>query len=224
MVKRFFLLGAMAAALAFPAQAIGNHESDVFVWNGYLHLQASGADGGKDTHIKYRQPSFQETLKGAEGAYIILESGLSAGNGCKNIGPDKVECLDVELPGVKAFLGDGADILSVNRGTEAVPKSERLFLYGEDGQDTLRGGNGGDYINGGEGNDSAIGGPGADRLGSLMSDNGSWWDTDKDRFRGGKGKDEILARDLSRDSLISCGPGNDKARRDKNIDPKPVSC
>lgn len=226
LATRCVALAIIAGSLVLPAQAMGNqHEPEMGVSTQGDKVVLIGYGPGNGVSVNYRDPSFQEVMKGAEGAYVVYADGAYAGNsGCKNAGTYKVECLDVGLTGVTAYLGEGADMLRLNRGTQAVPKSDVNRIYGGGGSDSLRGGKGADYINGEGGNDSATGAGGADQLGSLMGLDADDWDNGKDAFRGGRGKDRILARDLAKDKLIDCGAGDDKARRDKNVDPKPVSC
>lgn len=86
--------------------------------------------------------------------------------------------------------GGGADdpLLSGGEGDDT--------LTGGGGSDTLDGGAGDDIVAGHAGNDTVTGGPGSD----LM--------------RGNEGTDVLLARDDTRDELIDCGGGLDRAEVD----------
>lgn len=96
--------------------------------------------------------------------------------------------------------GTGNDYLDVKG-----PVDNRVFIYGEDGNDqlygrqfgdTIYGGNGDDIIGAGQGVDSLNGGPGADRI------------------DGGEDNDFIYAKDSTKD-VIQCGTGTDWAQVDR---------
>ena len=72
-------------------------------------------------------------------------------------------------------------------------------LYGNDGDDVLRGDGNADRLWGGTGNDTLLGGSGNDRL---------YGETGSDQLRGDAGNDTLFARDGERDTLDG-GAGTD---------------
>ena len=82
-------------------------------------------------------------------------------------------------------------------------------LNGRGGKDTVRGGDGVDEVSGGSGADEAYGNAGDDYLIDAP-------DTDTDSLYGGRGSDNMQARDFPavRD-VVYCGSGRDIAYVDK---------
>ncbi|UWR24433.1 hypothetical protein K3756_18200 (plasmid) [Sulfitobacter sp. S190] len=80
-------------------------------------------------------------------------------------------------------------------------------LRGDEGNDSLNGGDGDDRLEGGSGNDTLVGGDGIDRLrggdGDDVLDPGS--STSFDDVSAGRGNDVILTESLSEDGYLSVG-------------------
>jgi Ca2+-binding RTX toxin-like protein len=110
-------------------------------------------------------------------------------------------------PGNDSLRGSSRQIVIAPFGGEPGERSWPIEeLYGQAGNDVLKGFAGPDVLDGGRGNDTLDGGKGRDTL------------------QGGRGNDTLNARDGQRDAYIICGPGtHDKAIIDK-VDPKPVGC
>jgi len=79
-------------------------------------------------------------------------------------------------------------------------------VHGAAGSEDLYGDEGDDDVVGATGDDLLDGGPGADEL------------------RGSAGADKIRAADGKADAVIDCGPGDDFARIDRGLDPRPRHC
>ncbi len=87
---------------------------------------------------------------------------------------------------------DGNDVFNAGAQTSAV------YIYGQDGNDTLTGSAFGDYLDGGVGDDTLVGGDGNDTL---------FGNTGADIMRGQGGDDTLI--ELGGDSLIDGGTGFD---------------
>jgi Ca2+-binding RTX toxin-like protein len=130
------------------------------------------ADPGETNHvtIEVGDPSGTE----------IEDTGatITPGSGCTPITANKVRCSDPDEV-IEAMLGDGDDFLandavgrSVLRGgdgddridgTDFNSYGEREYLFGDAGNDTLRGRGGSDVLNGGSGADLMSGGTSCDQ-------------------------------------------------------------
>lgn len=114
-------------------------------------------------------------------------------------------------PGLAVFMRDGDDHVDLNstavRGYSIQGRGGNDTLLGSPARNILLGGHGRDRLEGARGRDLLVGGPGVDQM----------W--------GQRGKDTLNAIDGRRDGIIDCGPGgNDVARIDRNLDPKPRNC
>jgi Ca2+-binding RTX toxin-like protein len=81
--------------------------------------------------------------------------------------------------------GDGNDAVTMGTG---VPGT---FVFGGDGNDTLRGGDGNDTLTGGGGRDLIFGGAGNDRLNGNGGNDTLCGDSGNDRIYGGNGNDSL---------------------------------
>jgi Ca2+-binding RTX toxin-like protein len=88
----------------------------------------------------------------------------------------------------------------------------------------LRGSSGDDVILAGPSDDLLNGGPGADVIKGSAGDDLLDGKAGLDSFSGGKGDDEVEADHDDRDRSIRCGPGNDAATVDRDLDPPPSQC
>ena len=100
------------------------------------------------------------------------------------------------------YGGLGNDYANIN------PTSQKQYLMGEDGNDTLISSNGNDLLQGGDGQDKVIGGGGNDQLGGGTGADWLEGDSGNDHLMGEEGND-YLNGGADDDSLIG-GYGNDK--------------
>jgi Ca2+-binding RTX toxin-like protein len=142
--------------------------------------------------------------------YLLSDTaGITAGEGCEARGPTKVRCVRREFDGFGAGLGPGDDhfILTIpwRRGT-------------------IRGGAGADVLRSGDARNVLLGGLGADTLRGRGGNDGLFGERGRDRLFGGEGHDRLDALDGARDRAIDCGPGDDVAVVDRDLDPEPRAC
>ena len=105
---------------------------------------------------------------------------------------------------------DGRDVIE---GTDRAEEISGLgggdTLNGRGGRDAVRGGDGVDEVSGGEGADEAYGNAGDDYLIDAP-------DTSTDLLYGGRGRDNMQARDFPAvEDVIYCGSGRDAAYVDE---------
>lgn len=103
--------------------------------------------------------------------------------------------------------GEGNDTLSANGADIG---RVRLFLNGENGNDTIIGSNGNDTINGGNGNDAVNGGAGSDSIVGAAGNDILAGGTDNDTISGGDGSDSVTGQ--AGDDSLDGGTGNDTLR------------
>jgi Ca2+-binding RTX toxin-like protein len=104
----------------------------------------------------------------------------------------------------------GSLILDVRDGDDTAQVAETTsigaLMIGGRGVDVLMGGNGNDILKGNDGRDSLRGRGGTDT------------------YKGGRGRDNLQTLDGLRDTVISCGDGNDDVLRKDAIDPRGLHC
>ena len=103
---------------------------------------------------------------------------------------------------VNVYGKDGNDTISLDSSM-----SVRLFGYGGDGHDTLRGGAGADRLYGNSGDDLMFGGSGNDFMDGGSDNDRMYGNNESDRMYGGSG-----------DDLMSGGSGNDRMYGGSNND------
>lgn len=185
-------------------------------------------------------------------AFADLQAGVSAGvcpvNGsaivCGNVlnnverfrfdlrgGRDQLSMVDPRLlflPGVRVFTGTGDDrvftpftqlrLLSLGPGDD-IGQASLLAdtVHGGTGGDHLEPGPGDDIVRGDAGNDVVRGGWRGDLARAFGRSDG------RDKLFGDQGKDQVLAKDFTKDKRIDCGDGQDVLRRD-SFDPAGRHC
>jgi Ca2+-binding RTX toxin-like protein len=113
------------------------------------------------------------------------------------------------------YMGDGDDIVSLNKSGSRLASSENVTLHGEGGRDALWSGRGNDILNGGDGSDWLSAGTGNDTLNGgdeANTSDGGWTIANftgsfNDLLDGGAG-DDILNAGAGRDFLYF-GTGTD---------------
>jgi len=148
----------------------------------------------------------------------MLDGGLGADSLLGNDGDDSlmIDAADTSIDGGAGFdsvLVQTADAVTLNMATTSIEwargndgfdvftaagQTVAVYIYGQDGNDTLTGSAFGDYIDGGVGDDILFGGDGADTL---------FGNTGRDIMRGQDGDDSLI--ELGGDSLIDGGAGFD---------------
>jgi hypothetical protein len=121
---------------------------------------------------------------------------LTAGAGCRQIGPNDVECdrpAEAILFRARVITGDGDDRVT---GTQEADE-----MLGGAGDDVLSGEAGDDRLLGGRGDDDLVGGPGDDDMSAI---------DDNPRTR-------LTAAD-SGENRFDCGSGEDAARQVQTVD------
>ena len=125
---------------------------------------------------------------------------------------------DVEV--IRGGSGDdvlGGKTINVRRFTEGGKFKFGMELWGNDGDDVLRGWHSHDYLIGGGGNDVLHGEGSGDALSGERGSDRLVGGGGHDHFTGGRGDDRLFARDGSRDR-IGGGGGHDEARIDAGLD------
>jgi Ca2+-binding RTX toxin-like protein len=169
------------------------------------HLSPDGADlmdgeGGSD-RVSYtgRDQSITATLAPTAGTGDDGEQGE---------GDDLV---NVE----RVFGSDFDDVIDASAYVD--PAAPKVFLFGNDGSDTLTGGDGNDRLFGGDHTDTVTGGPGNDRIDGGAGDDTENGDAGKDTFiQGGSangadtltgGADNDTVKYTARSTKITLTPG-----------------
>ncbi len=114
----------------------------------------------------------------------------------------------IHLLDIESFIGDDQVIVHSD-----VPSA---YLFGGDGNDTLRGGDGNDTLTGGGGRDLIFGGAGNDRLNGNGGNDTLSGDSGNDRVYGGNGNDSLYGGS-GQDRLFG-EAGDDYLKGDSGID------
>lgn len=125
---------------------------------------------------------------------------------------------DVEV--IRGGSGDdvlGGETINVRTFTDGGKFRYGMELWGNDGDDVLRGGRSYDYLLGREGNDVLRGEGHADGLSGGRGKDRLVGGKGHDQVTGGRGPDLLLVRDGSSDRGDG-GPGHDEARIDSGLD------
>src|SRR5687768_10801252 len=176
---------------------------------------------------------------GSNHIFVDTSATLTAGTGCAQVNANEVSCPSAAGDTPFLFLSDGEDqvtstttfptavcggfgddTIQTGPGLDGIfgeegndtlrGGGERGIIFGEDrcsgrptsvlpGQDTLDGGEGNDILQGGGGTDSLMGGSGGDTLFALEGD---------DSLDGGGGDDDLLG--FEGDDALSGGEGSDR--------------
>jgi Ca2+-binding RTX toxin-like protein len=178
-----------AAAMA-PAPALGA---------GVTHAPGSArllflADPGEANRV---------TVTSAGSTLTVTDQGagtFSVGGDCSVVAPNTASCPAGGITELDLSGGDGDDQMTNETGVSGE-------LFGEDGNDVVRGGPAADRLDGGAGQDQLDGGAGNDRLygATLQSPDAS---PDADQLTGGAGDDAIFGSAGS--DQADGGPGNDQ--------------
>ncbi len=137
-------------------------------------------------------------------AGVPAQIGGQAGNADDAV-PGVIDTINADVENLLG--GSGPDVLIGDRdGNLLIGGAGNDFLLGLQGSDRLLGGNEDDFISGDSGNDVLKGGFGADAM------------------FGGIDSDRLRARDGARDIRLRCGPGRDRLKRDRGLDPRGKSC
>lgn len=147
---------------------------------------------------------------------VLLASGIALA-ATVNCNPDAYKCVGTSGPDTLYGTSDDYDNI---RGREGADKiyglggDDRTIhsegLYGDDGDDVVRGGQGNDSVYGGHGSDRVFGGPGSD---SITGETQNYVGPAPDFISGGEGDDFIRAGDTTRDRIY-CGLGYDTVLAD----------
>lgn len=208
------MLLAAAALLCVPATA----SASTAELSGESLLVA--ADGGEHNALTVSRVF---TGKRAVSQYQITEQGpdatLTPGDGCTDAGaPNQVFCPTEGTTSVSVNTLDLADRVFI----QTIGITPIVTVLAGTGKDEVQGGdNTAETIRGGRGDDvlAAGGSLDTDPLDVLVGGAG------RDTLSGQGGPDKLKAKDGERDKLIDCGDGDDpEARRDRGLDPRPVSC
>jgi Ca2+-binding RTX toxin-like protein len=154
-------------------------------------------------------------------AYEVTDFGtaVTAGAGCRTVGPNTARCPSALVTSVVVTTGDHSDSvdlasllpeeaassLRIPSVIHTGPDTDRVMgglaadtLEGGTGGDTLQGNEGGDTLRGGPDDDLAEGGPGADRVFGKEGNDILKGEAGSDRLNGGDG-----------DDTLDGGPGGD---------------
>ena len=151
---------------------------------------------------------------------------------CNQVSANRVRCSLYEPGGIRAVLGEGDDSIEVD-STRRAP----VVVTGYGGNDSifistptdatssrLQGNGGSDLIVGGASGDRLRGGAGHDVVKGLAGDDLLAGKGGADVLRGGAGNDRLKATHDDADRSLRCGPGEDSAKVDRKLDPKPLQC
>jgi len=125
---------------------------------------------------------------------------------------------DVEV--IRGGSGDdvlGGETINVRTFNEGGKFRYGMELWGNRGDDVLRGWRSSDYLLGGKGNDILRGDGSNDGLAGGRGNDQLVGGHGRDHFIGGRGKDRLLARDGKPDR-VGGGRGHDEARIDSGLD------
>jgi Ca2+-binding RTX toxin-like protein len=156
--------------------------------------------------------SYSAGISGSPDRYFTITDWtpritLDLGPGCKrgSAGKRQAVCQDSRVSNVNMFYGEGSDYALV------AIAGAKATVYGEGGDDYLRGNNESDDLHGGNGNDTLDGGDGFDR---LFPEGGN------DTLVGGAGVDSAWYTDYATAVTISLdGVANDGAAGERqNVD------
>jgi RTX calcium-binding nonapeptide repeat (4 copies) len=222
-------VAALLAAFVIPTvpQAVANttvflYEEDRFS-DGFLDVTGDDLSNDIVVQLQRRDESSDSFLITDSSPIKIDDSYAGEDQRCVQLTTREVRCETPPLTGLGVSGKAGNDRIKLH-----LAGSHGGGIHGDAGDDRLRGGRGGDFLTGGPGADLERGGRGSDRMGSVDPFTGDIEDPGKDRFFGGRARDEIDARDEERDRRIDCGP-NGKGKRDgawadQGLDPRPISC
>ena len=163
----------------------------------------SGVDGndnlfggaGNDTLIGW---TGADTMDGGEGADLYMVDAFDRVQDSGAIGSDRAQIyqgagVDLNLAGWRGV--ERVHGYSGNDTLDASTLSDAIFLFGERGNDMLRGGAGNDTLIGGPGNDTLSGGAGNDWLSGGAG-------TDHFVFRAGFGRDVVAEFEEGQDRIV----------------------
>jgi hypothetical protein len=231
-IKRWFsvrfvvvLLAALLVATVPEAAAtttVSLYHDDRF---GEDFLRVTGDELSNDivVRLQRRNESSESFLINDSRAIEIDDSYAGAEQRCVQLTTRELRCETPPLTGIGVSGEAGDDRIRLR-----LPGSHGGGIHGDAGDDRLSGGRGADFLTGGPGADVERGRSGQDFMGSVDPFTGGTVDAGKDRFFGGRARDEIDARDEERDRRIDCGR-NGKGKRDgawadEGLDPRPISC
>lgn len=156
-----------------------------------LHWVPDGARAGLNLNPLSAHDRDADVTVNGRGSFLVVQGA----GGNDTIVPDDVD-------DVAAFVysegGRGNDLL-------AAPPLAGGILYGEAGNDDLRGGRSFERLDGGPGDDRITGRDGDDEIDAGAGN---------DLVSGGLGGDHIVVDDNSRD-IVRCGAGRDRVRADR---------
>jgi glucose/arabinose dehydrogenase len=172
---------------------------------GFTVAPANPATVSKSGQITYQATpgaANDVTISLAGGNYTFLETGITAGAGCSQPAPNRVDCPVAGVSLVTLNLGDGNDSVTAAGSTH-----RRLALNGGDGDDALNGGDKKDTIAAGNGDDDLTAGAGDDLLSGGAG---------ADRFDGGPGVDRALYDDHAAGINVDIEPSGPASDDDGN--------
>ena len=147
----------------------------------------------KDDYLSPINPrNFSYYVDGREGNDALFIDGSAGGVVLGRKGSDLINARNVTGK-VKIYGGDGGDDITI-----FCTKNSKGFAYGEDGNDTLRGGKKDDNLDGGGGKDKLFGESGDDQL---------WGGSKDDKVNGGDGNDILYGQ--NGDDVLKGGKGKD---------------
>ncbi len=198
-------------------------------------LGVNGGSGDSDVLVRFDSATNEFVVTDLAGAVVFYPGAPSTEVPCEPESPTTVRC-DAVAPHLGISSGGGRDSVRVDpsvallRGTVFIQggggpdaitiapdfrSSVTTDIHGNAGDDRIRGGGSRDLIQGIDGDDELFGRGGRD---ALFGAGGH------DRLLGGPGGDVLDAVRNDRDQDIRCGPGDDRARIDRGVDPAPEQC
>ena len=165
-----------------------------------------------DSHLRYQAGASEQnhvTLAYSAGVFHITDTGatITPGAGCSAISANEVDCA-ADLDGVLVYAGDLDGFVSM-AGVPGATCCSYTNLFGEDGDDVLRGSGGSDSIYGHGGNDTLRGGGAMNGNCALCGANGLLGGRGNDTLLGGPDADSLRGEQGA--DLLSGGGGRDTA-------------
>jgi len=147
----------------------------------------------QDDYLSPRNPrNFTYYVDGREGNDVLFIDGSAGGVVLGGKGSDRINARNVTGK-VKIYGGSGGDDITI-----FCTKNSKGFAFGEDGNDTLRGGKKDDNLDGGGGKDKLFGESGDDQL---------WGGSKDDKLNGADGNDTLCGQ--NGDDVLKGGKGKD---------------
>jgi Ca2+-binding RTX toxin-like protein len=210
-IALLFVLGAGATVAAGAA----TEPSQISAYGPGQHGELGGVGilgGPGNNQIAVRSP-------GPSTVVVSDTIGATALQGCQAWAPGySCGCESIDATSVSCNTPYGLDVgARLMNGDDAIRVVDPLILRATSGR-------GADRMTGNARDDFLRSDEGRDRLSGRAGDDELFGGSGHDFAYGGGGDDLLWVHDRDRDQVIDCGPGNDRAVIDRQLDPEPLRC